>query len=225
MEAVRIAGLVAARPRGVRRVDEAALPLVHSSPEGLALLAAKGRPRALALGAPRRSCPARAAGVGGDLAAATRAALSACFAELAAAGADPACGCEALIVGEAALSTQAAFNYAPGVSARLVSPDLGLDLDMAAAEEAGEDGARRLVLRPAPGGEAVLRVAPDGTARMRFAEAEWTGRREAEGLSRGRYRERFAMTRADGAARLVLSAGWEPLEYALARDRLERPVR
>ncbi|MEM6441457.1 MAG: hypothetical protein AAF763_17390, partial [Pseudomonadota bacterium] len=159
-----------------------------------------------------------------DPEAAAREAFAACFAQLAAAGAPEACGCEALIVGEAALAPQRAFGYAPGVSARLVSPDLGLDLDLAAAEAAGEDGARRLILRPAPGGEAVLRIGADGTARMDFAGGPWTGRREAEGLSRGRFRERFAMSRADGA-RLVLSAGWEPLAYAQARARLERPVR
>ncbi|MEM6742638.1 MAG: hypothetical protein AAF676_02735, partial [Pseudomonadota bacterium] len=76
-DSARIAAAVAARPRGVRRVDEAALPLVHASPEGRALLTAPGA-GALVLGRPRAQCPARAAGAGADPEAAAREAFAAC---------------------------------------------------------------------------------------------------------------------------------------------------
>ncbi|MEO1689266.1 MAG: hypothetical protein AAFU61_15330, partial [Pseudomonadota bacterium] len=220
------------RDRGVRRLPAEALPLIWSSPEGRRLLAAAGSGAgagALTVGAPADRCPARAAGEGATPLAAAEASIRACFAQLAEAGADPDCGCRTLAAGDAALAERGAYAYAPGVSARLVSRDLGVDLTFAAREAEDEEGRRRLELIGA--GAAPLTVALDGAggaggaggARLNW-RGVWRGPRRAEGLTRGRFRERFVLTREGDGARLTLAVGWEPAAYAADFRRLERPI-
>ncbi|SFI39161.1 hypothetical protein [Albimonas pacifica] len=211
-------------PRPPRPAEAAALPLLYGSPEGRRFLSRPvggGSSRAFALGEPAQSCPARIEAAGADPRSAAQAALEACFDALAAAGAGADCGCRAVALDDAALAPPAVFDYAPGVSARLVSPDLDIDVDLAASESAAPDGERLLALYPSPGTPALILVAPDGGARMLLHGREWTGSRTVEGLSRGRFRERIALVRDDGA-RAILSVGWDPVAYAAERRRLTR---
>ncbi|WP_339948551.1 hypothetical protein [uncultured Albimonas sp.] len=216
-------------PRPPRPAEAAALPILYGSPEGRRFLSrpaggAQGS-RAFALGEPADICPARVETGGPSPDAAASAALEACFAALEAADAPPpgaqGCGCRLAALDDAALAAPDAFDYAPGVSARLVSPDLDIDVDLAASEAAGPDGDRVVALYPSPGAPALILVSPDGAARMLLHGREWTGSRTVEGLSRGRYRERIALVRDDGA-RAILSIGWDPVAYAAERRRLTR---
>ncbi|MFO7855299.1 MAG: hypothetical protein R6V44_08785 [Paracoccaceae bacterium] len=199
------------------------MPLLHGSPEGRAFLALP-RPRALVLGEPPARCPARGIAAGATPAAAAEAALDRCFAALeAAGGADPDCGCAVAALDGALLLPPAAFAYAPGVSARLIAPEAGLALHLAADEAAGPEGARRLVLGPAPfPAEALIR--PDGTAELSLDGTLWTGRREAEGLIRGRHRERLVLRRQGDGARAVLAVNWDPDDWARDRERVLAPL-
>lgn len=220
LQAERSAARLAARRAGTRRLEASAAPLIFGSPEGRRLRATQS-PGALALGAPRRDCPARAFGSGDTLRSAAESALRACFAQLENAGATN-CGCELTVAGDAVLAPRDALSYAAGVSARLVSRDLRLDLTFSARESALPDGGRRLDLVAPAAAPIRLDVAPDGTAALDL-DGRWTARREAEGLSRGRFRERFSLTRGSDGARATLAVGWEPVEYARLFRRLERP--
>jgi len=207
----------------IRPTTADAVPLLHGSPEGRAFLAL-ARPRALVLGEPPRRCPARSVATGADAAAAAEAALERCFAALeAAGGADPGCGCAVAALDGTLLLPPEAFAYAPGVSARLIAPAAGLALHLVADETAGPDGGRRLVLGPGRfPAEALIR--PDGTAELRLDGTLWTGRRDAEGLVRGRHRERLVLRRRGDGARAVLAVNWDPADWARDRERLLAPL-
>jgi len=215
-------------PRPPRPAEAAALPLLFGSPEGRRFLSrpaggAAGS-RAFALGEPAQSCPARIEAGGPSPRGAAQAALEACFDALDAAGAGTVaggCGCRVAALDDAALAGPDTFDYAPGVSARLVSTDLDIDVDLAASEADAQDGERLLALYPSPGTPALVLVAPDGRARMLLHGREWTGERTVEGLSRGRFRERLALVRDDGA-RAILAIGWDPVAFAAERRRLTR---
>ena len=210
-------------PGAPRLAPASAAALLQGAPEGRAFLAMTG-PRALAVGEPPAACPARAAAAGSGPVAAAEAALRACLGQLAAArAAGPDCGCRTLALGGAALAPLEAFAYAPGVSARLISDAAGLDLTLVATEDADPDGTRLLRFHPSPGdGPAEARIAPDGAVRLTLGRDLWQGTRTADGMQRGRLRERLVLTRPDGA-RLVVAVGWEPEAFALARDRLLAP--
>ena len=204
-----------------RRVESAAIPLIHDSPEGRAL-ALFPAPVALAEGDPAERCAARAAVAGRDLRGSIEGALNICLAQLAELSppAGPECGCRLLAAGDKLFAPPAAFRYAPGISARVVSRGAGLDLTLVAEERYDADGGRVLLLRPAPGGgEAAARIGEDGTATLVLDGRTWKGRAIAEGFERGRRRERLYLTREDGA-RLALIVGWEPVAYAMERERL-----
>lgn len=204
-----------------RRVEGAAVPLIHDSPEGRALELIAG-PVALAEGDPAAQCPARAAAAAPELQGAAEGALRFCLAQLDALSppAAPGCGCRLLAAGDTLLAPPAAFQYAPGVSARLVSRQAGIDLAMVAVESPDRVGERRLMLRPTPDGvPGEARIAEDGAATLLLAGQTWTGRAIAEGFERGRRKERLYLTRPDGA-RLAVIVGWEPVAYAMERKRL-----
>ncbi|MGM0583083.1 MAG: hypothetical protein ACQEUZ_00290, partial [Pseudomonadota bacterium] len=177
----------------------------------------------LAVGADAQLRRVRAWARGEDLAGAARGALRACFAQLrASGGAAPDCGCRVIAAGDALLGEAEDFAYATGVSARLISADLDLDLDATAREDTAPQGGRRLLLSPVPGPDpAELRIGADGEARLSMDGQVWRGRRLADGLSRGRFRERAYLEREDGA-RLTVMAGWPPVAFALARRELLR---
>jgi hypothetical protein len=221
-DAARIAAF--ARRDATRPLPADAVPLLHGAPEGAAFLAMP-RPRAFALGEPAARCPARSVASGLTPVAAAESALRRCFAALEAAeGADPDCGRAVAVLDGALLLPPAAFAYAPGVSARLISPEAGLALHLVADEAVGPDGARRLALGPAdPPAEALIR--PDGSAELRLGDEVWTGRRTAEGLVRGRYRERLVLTRERDGARGVLAVNWDPADWEEARARVLAPLR
>lgn len=214
-------------PRPPRPSEASSLPLLFASPEGRIFLSrpagGSSGSRAFAIGEPALTCPARVEAGGATPQAAGEAALRSCFDSLHAADpvAPASCGCRLLALDDAALAPPALFDYAVGVSARLISTDLGLDVDLAATERPVPDGGRLLVLYPSPALPALVHVGPDGAAEMLLYDRTWTGRRMVEGLSRGRYRERLALERDDGA-RAILSVGWDPVAYAAERRRLTR---
>ncbi len=194
------------------------MPILHGSPEGRGFLALPN-PRAFAMGEPTGSCPARAAAPGATRREAAETALAACHAQLAARDGAADCGCRVLLLDDVALAEPAAYAYAPGVYARLSAPALGLDLDLSAREAAAPGGVRRLLLSPIMAEGA---IGPDGAAELRLGPDIWRGRSVVEGLSRGRLKERMFLTRDDGAS-LTLIVGWEPLAFAMERERLLTP--
>lgn len=225
-DVARIAARIAEEPHLTpgarpRRVEGAAVPLIHDSPEGQALSLIPG-PVALAEGDPADRCAARAAATGPDLRTAAEGALHFCLLQLSTlsppAGSD--CGCRLLAAGDRLFAPPAAFRYAPGVSARLVSRKAGIDLAMVAVESPDRADQRRLLLRPTSGGTpGEARIAEDGAATLTLDGEIWTGRAIVEGFDRGRRRERLYLTRDDGA-RMALIVGWEPVAYAMERKRL-----
>jgi hypothetical protein len=137
-------------------------------------------------------------------------------------GSDPECGCRLALLGEAVLAPRANFAYAPGVSARLHVAGRP-PLELVATEADAAEGARRLALHPWPAGPAEALIRPDGTAELRLGDARWTGRREAEGLTRGRPRERLILEGPEGAA--VLAVNWDPARWRAEGARLLAPLR
>ncbi len=208
------AGERRARPVGPRQT-----PILYGSPEGRAFLDLPPEARAMAIGAPPRSCPARV------VAGSSEAAMSACRAALAAADAPDGCGCVIIADGSALIAPEAAFAYAPGVSARILSRAFDLDLTLVAREEAARDGGRRLLFHPAPGDRLTVDIAPDGAATATWdgpdGRAVLRGRRIADGLRRGRYAERIA-AQDEAGRRILIIVGFEPVEFAVRRRELTR---
>ncbi len=209
-----------------RRIAPSVAPLLDWSPEGRAFLDAPVSGRAFAVGIPELTCPARVSSEGADGVQAGIAALGACQSQLAAAGAPETCGCALLAVDDALLAPQEVYAYAPGVSARIDSPELGLDLYLVAGESADAEGGRRLDFHPAPGERLSADIAPDGHATVRWQDESgetvvFDGRRIGDGLRRGRFAERIFATDPEGR-RIRIIIGFEPVEYAVRRRELTR---
>ncbi|SET29014.1 hypothetical protein [Oceanicella actignis] len=201
--------------RRARKTDARHAPLIFGAPEGRAFLTAPAAGRALAIGAPPPSCPARAASAGasGDDAQAGMAALAACRAQLRRAGREDGCGCALIAVGDALTAPPDAYAYAPGAGARVLGPAWGLALTLASREEPAAGGARRLTFHPAPGERLRVLIRPDDTAEAELrgpdGPTRLTGSRRALGLERGRFAE--VLTLRDPRGRpLVVAAGLAP---------------
>ncbi|MGG7568308.1 hypothetical protein ACQ5SO_19320 [Rhodovulum sp. DZ06] len=182
-------------------------------------------PRAFALGDPPEICPSRVAAAGGqDVAEAAAAALRGCFADLSRAEAPAECGCRIVAADRALTAPPADFAYAPGVSTWIKSPELGLDLLVAAHETVTPSGARRLQVVGDPHMTITADLGPDGRAELLIERTGrppllLTGTHRPEGLRRGRFAERAWLTDPEGRDAILLS-GYEPLEFAMRRGEL-----
>lgn len=205
---------------GARRLRADSLAWLSGSPDGRAFLAL-APPRAVARGEPAENCPA--VGLAGEgepsRAAAARAALERCFADL---PGGRGCGCRIVAIDNLLTVPLSEMAYATGVAARLSVPERGIDAVLVAEEE--PDGT--VLLRDLRGTVARLDRAGEGQVALVFVDggARFEGRSERLGFRRGRLAERLFLESAEGARAVVL-IGLSPAEIAAEADGLawQRP--
>ncbi|MEL6316283.1 MAG: hypothetical protein AAFR16_01455 [Pseudomonadota bacterium] len=225
---------------GAKRYEGPQVPLLFESRLGRAYLSASGG-RALAQGAPSRSCPMTGAAYGrSSVAAAVAEALEHCLEQGRRLGAPEDCGCRVIAAGGALLAEDADLAYARAVAARLIDPASGVEIaviaeERMAAEEAAEpqtlseaekralsEGARTVWLLAPSGPVGLLELAADRSADLRLLDGpdsalretrRYSGAWRAEGFRRGRLAKRVALRAADGRRELHLLIGYEPAEY------------
>ncbi len=209
---LRDAGSVAARStyarlgdrRGGRLVAASELPYLTGSSEGRAFLAAE-LPRALARGEPAASCPAVGLSTGRPGVAVK--ALDACLARLEEVGTLEDCGCRVVALGNVLTVPRSETAYATGISARLASDALGLDLLLVAEET--DSG---ILLRDLRGEVGRLAVGPGDAATLTLSEgAVFSGERIPVGFRRGRLGARYYLADPDGR-RVTVLIGFDPQE-------------
>lgn len=183
--------------RGARQVQIAAVPLLRSTPEGVAFLAMAGH-RALAQGEPVASCPALSVAPANapNAVAAAEVSLAQCRAELARRGSPAACGCRLIALDNALLAPLGHFAFAPAVSALMISDTTATRL---IAEAEILNGAEIIRLRTAAGEIGTLRASGErddisGT----IDGVRYAGTRAPFGYRRGRLAERMTLTSSAG---------------------------
>ncbi|MEL7462732.1 MAG: hypothetical protein AAFN79_01600 [Pseudomonadota bacterium] len=190
-------------------MEASSLPFLTSSVEGAAYLGAD-RVRALARGEPAHRCPAAAAVSGAaSRPAAVAASLEACFAQLAARGADADCGCRVAALDEFLLDRRVSFGYATAVSALVVGD--GREPAHLIAEALPPEGREQTVVLRDLNGEIGRAVLSGDQAQVRLngaPERIFAGPRNRFGYRRGRMAERLELA-DEGGARLNVLIGVE----------------
>ncbi len=194
-----------------RWVGVDALPFLTGTEAGKRFLSAAA-PRALARGMPPQACPAAAMASGPP--ATPRAevagqALERCLARLG--PARTGCGCRIVALDDLITVPREDTAYATGISARMRSAALGIDLLLVAEEAPG--GSTLLRDLHGPVGRLVNGENDAVTLTFHATGGRFEGYRIAVGFRRGRIAERIYVVDADGN-RLSLLIGFEPGELA-----------
>lgn len=187
-----------------------ALPFLTSTEAGREFLAAT-TPRALARGMPQEACPhtaAASAAPGTPRGEVAGEAIRSCVAQIR--PSESGCGCRVVALDDMITVPVSATAYATGISARLRSVSLGLDVLLVAEEENGG-----ILLRDLRGPVAHLTYGADDTVELRFDDTgqRFEGHRIPVGFRRGRVAERIYAADAEGK-RISLLIGFEPDELA-----------
>lgn len=184
------------------------IPFLTGAPDGRRFLAA-GLPRALARGEPAAYCPATAVASGtADPETAAVEALAACLDQVATLAPGLGCGCRVVALNRALTIPRDETAYATGITARLVSDALGLDL-LVVAEETDEG----TILRDLGGRIADLEDGERAVLRFTDGTGAFEGPRIPVGFRRGRLGARYYLTDEAGR-RLTLLIGFDPDELA-----------
>jgi len=199
------------RQNGGRWVEAAQIGLLFGSPEGKAFLTAP-QGRALVRGEPTNTCPSLNVASAPTDAAATDGALRACLREV---SKRPDCGCRVIARADRLLAPRDDFQYAIGVSSRIIDPLTQQQMRMTAEERMidGRPGSRRLWMLGAAGPVGMLQVEPDGRSAFIFSQTgkRYDGTHQADGFRRGRIARRAYLTGKDGK-RMVVLVGFEETE-------------
>lgn len=207
------------RARGARWIEAAQIGLLFGSPEGKAFLTAPAG-RALVRGEPQETCPALHVATAATDDQATDGALRSCLREMST-RAD--CGCRVIARADRLLAPKDEFQYAIGVSTRVLDPSTLQELRLTAEERMieGRPGSRRLWLLGVGGPFGMLQVEPDGRAAMVMSGTgkRYDGTHQADGFRRGRVARRAYLTARDGR-RMVVLVGFEDEEIKENRAAL-----